>query len=753
MRIKKLLILPFVFGVFFIGCDLVYVNIENIDETEKNTNDTTEVYLSENVWTDGKISKNGQRDTYYISVTKGMRYFIYMNNAYDGDGTKIAYTRCRINDGTASVYLWDHRSNANAGEAYSVFSTPYAFTAISTGTATVTVTSDYDRGKDTGTYAIKYASRLEYDFMISEGVWKDDEIKAKGQKNKYYINVTAGKKYSVRLNDANDGDGTKTAHIGLRICYNDSPTYFKGSSIPLRALIYYNDESAYFKGADKLYSKPYTFIATNTDVISVMVESDYDWGENTGTYAIKYEETAINYLAENEWTDGEFFRNGQTDIYYISVTKGMRYFVYMNNAYYGDGTKTAYTGLKISHSDGTVICDSYYNLWNEGMPYTEPYAFIASSTGTVTVTVASHNGNWETGTGTYAIIYACQQEYVLSNGVWKDDSIIPYGQTNKYYINVTAGKKYSIRLNDVHDGDGTKTANTSLKISHSDGSDIYGYEIGFYSKPHIFTATSNGTVTVTVASNAIGIGIGTYAIKYEETDIDYLVENEWMDGEFFRWGQVDTYYISVTEKTRYFIYTNNGYYNGDGTKTAYTGLKISHSDGTVICDNYDNASVLYTKPYTFIASSSGTITITVASANDGWERGEGTYAIKYTSQPVYYGYMLSKGEWKDDEITAVGQTNKYSINVIKGRRYFIYMNNAYGGDRTKSAYTGLIILPSNGTPICNYYGNAQYLYSTPYSFIASSSDTVTITVAAASSDYGDWEKGTGTYAIKYTEGN
>ncbi|MBD5447397.1 MAG: hypothetical protein HDR32_06580 [Treponema sp.] len=360
--------------------------------------------------------------------------------------------------------------------------------------------------------------------------------------------------------------------------------------------------------------------------------------------------TSKNYLSESVWTDGKFSKDGQIDTYRISVNKGVRYFIYMNNAYDGDRTKTAQSGLKITHGDGTIICSSYNNAKNL---YSKPYTFSASSTGTITITVASYKdgyyGGWEQNTGTYAIKYTSRPECdKLFEGVWQDDIIIAEGQTNKYSINVINETRYFIYMNNAYDGDGIKTAQSGLKITHGDGTIIcgsYGSAESLYAKPYTFTVSSTGTITITVASYKDGYyggweqNTGTYAIKYtSRPEYIALSEGVWQDDIIIAEGQTNKYSINVTAGRQYSIYLNN-VYEGDGTKTAQTGLRIlygqnSHSDNPIICNNYSNAKSLYSKPYTFTAPSTGSITITAASYKDGyyggWEQNTGTYAIKYT---------------------------------------------------------------------------------------------------------------------------
>lgn len=382
----------------------------------------------------------------------------------------------------------------------------------------------------------------------------------------------------------------------------------------------------------------FIFAGCNTD-------GDGAWGNSNGT-------SNKAYLTEGEWTDDKISKEGQIKKYYIEVTKGTRYFIWLNDSGDGDRTKDADVGLKISHEDGTVICNSYNDA---NSLYTKPLTFSASSTGTVTITAAAYKGGygngWETGTGSYAIKYTSRAEYdMLLEGDWKDDTIIATGQINKYYINASNKTRYFIYLNDTDAGSGitTKTANVGLKISHSDGAiicDSYGNASDLYSEPYTFITSSSGTITLIAAAYMSGYGngwetgIGTYAVKYtSRAEYDSLTPEEWKNDSIITRGQTNKYTIHVANGTTYSIYINDSD-EGDRTKTANVGLKIFYSqdsyvDNPIICNNYDNASAHYTQPYTFAAPSTGTVTITAAAYKsgygNGWETGTGTYAIRYT---------------------------------------------------------------------------------------------------------------------------
>lgn len=344
-----------------------------------------------------------------------------------------------------------------------------------------------------------------------------------------------------------------------------------------------------------------------------------------------------------------------------------------------------------------------------------------------------------------------------------DGTISKDGQIRKYSFQVIKGSRYFIYLNDTSDGDRTKTADAGMIISHSDGTTIcsnYRNAEKCYTKPFTFSAAASGVVTITVASYYNydwERGTGTFGIKYtSRSEYDMLEEGIWFDDKIIAEGQTNKYIVQGQDKTRYFIYladTDAG--SAITNKTADVGLKIFLSDGTYICDNYNTTSNCYVYPYSFVTTNNQTIKIIAASYyNYDWERGIGSYAIRYRTRPEYDSLLVN--EWVDDDIITSGQINKYKIDVIEGNTYKIYLNDidAGSGITNKTANIGLKIFYSVESNvsipvICDSYSSASVCYNTPYSFTAKSDGTVVI-AAASYRDYSGWEQGTGTYAIKYT---
>ena len=356
---------------------------------------------------------------------------------------------------------------------------------------------------------------------LVEGEWKDGSITKEGQLKKYSISVTKGARYFIWLNDSDDGDRTKDADVGLKISHEDGTVICSN-----------------YSNASSLYTKPFTFSASSTGTVTITAAAHSSgwgggsWEEGTGTFAIKYtSRPEFDEISEGEWKDDNIIATGQTNKYTFSASEKTRYFIYLDDTDAGSGitTKTADAGLKISHSDGTIICNDYGSA---SYLYSQPYTFVSSNYGTITITTAAHSsgwggGSWEEGTGTYAIKYTSRPEYItLPKDEWYEDDIITKGQTNKYYIPVTAGESYSIYLDDTDAGSGitTKTANVGLKIFYNGGTVIcndYGSASALYTQPYTFTAPTTGTITITAAaysgswvSGSWETGTGTYAIRY-----------------------------------------------------------------------------------------------------------------------------------------------------------------------------------------------------------------------------------------------
>jgi uncharacterized repeat protein (TIGR02543 family) len=117
---------------------------------------------------------------------------------------------------------------------------------------------------------------------------------------------------------------------------------------------------------------------------------------NITLYA-KWTEINTAYTITNgQWTDGTITNSVNERWYSFSVTSGTTYYVWWNDSYNGNNTKTLDVRVSAQYNSGSSIFTNIDSAWDP------PVSFTASSSGTVYVRVESYNsGN----TGTFAIAY------------------------------------------------------------------------------------------------------------------------------------------------------------------------------------------------------------------------------------------------------------------------------------------------------------------------------------------------------------
>jgi len=105
-------------------------------------------------------------------------------------------------------------------------------------------------------------------------------------------------------------------------------------------------------------------------------------------------------LTANTWHNGNITVIGHVDWYSINVTSGTRYYLWWNDSYEGDGTKSLDIDVYALYSSTNII---QFDNFNNDSAWHNPVSFTASSTGTVYIRVRAYDG-WPN-TGTYAIVY------------------------------------------------------------------------------------------------------------------------------------------------------------------------------------------------------------------------------------------------------------------------------------------------------------------------------------------------------------
>jgi hypothetical protein len=154
-------------------------------------------------------------------------------------------------------------------------------------------------------------------------------------------------------------------------------------------------------------------------------------------------------LTAGTWVDGSVPSGSSVMWYSFNVTSGTTYYVWWNDKYEGNSTKTGDVVVSASYSSGTDI----FTVEDSGWDY--PKSFTASTSGTVKIKVMPLFGQ---NTGTFAIAYSTNSTRPGSSGggggtgpgteanpipltadVWKDGSVPSASSVVWYSFSVTGG--------------------------------------------------------------------------------------------------------------------------------------------------------------------------------------------------------------------------------------------------------------------------------------------------------------------------
>jgi hypothetical protein len=493
-------------------------------------------------------------------------------------------------------------------------------------------------------------------------------------------------------------------------------------------------------------------------------------------------------LKVDVWTLGNITSsstNGEA-WYSFNVTNGTTYYLWWNDGFYGDYTKTLNINVSAYLNDSATPISGLNGTTNA---FATAKSFTAASDGTVKLNVKPNATN---GTGTFAIAYTTNNSrpYVpatVNFNINGGSGTAPSPITVNYGSNATLpGSSGFSKTNYTLSGWNTNSSGTGT----------------FYSVGASYP-TSNSAVTL-------------YAVWIHTGPTTPLTANSWTDGSITSSstnGEI-WYSFDVTNGTTYYLWWNDGYSSGgDGTKTLDIYVDAYYSNNTTaIFTRVDSA---WSSSRSLTANSTGTVKLRVYPASSGRT---GTFAIAYNTvntKPPFpctvtfnfrggsgnvssmtalsgtsitlpgttgfsksgytlvawsntnnanYGdsyligspytvtasitlyavwtsnltgsgteaspYQLTLNKWADSFIssTASDAANWYSFSVIEGNTYYVWCNDgndSSGSLQSATLDTRISAYYNDNTPI---FQNEDGGYSTAQSFTASSSGTVKLKV-------------------------
>jgi len=261
------------------------------------------------------------------------------------------------------------------------------------------------------------------------------------------------------------------------------------------------------RGANTISFRVDTFLET-INILTIPVPLDDATNIDLGTVNVEFE---ITPLAADTWTNGSVFNNYK--LYSINVVQGQTYHLWWNNAWSGNGSKTATFTVEARYDDLSYISIDDFSAWYD------PTSFVAGRTGIVYIVMYVYD------TGTYAIGYSTNSRWHYNsfnpvNAVslpannWHNGNITTRYTADWYTTTVSAGTTYYLWWDDSYSGERNGTLDIDVYVYTDDGNIIFqGDDIGF-DPTSIYTGDYNGTVYLRVRNLGGGDSTGTYAIGY-----------------------------------------------------------------------------------------------------------------------------------------------------------------------------------------------------------------------------------------------
>ena len=527
------------------------------------------------------------------------------------------------------------------------------------------------------------------------------------------------------------------------------------------------------KAAGAAVNAPASTLSVTTNSITINAVTEHENGQ-TVEYAI----STSNSAPSSGWQTGTAFSG---------LTAGTTYYIFARSAqntnYNAGAASAGYLvtthkySISLNPTTHTFTAATYgygaqsarsVTVSNTGNQATGALAVALSGTnaGYFTLSTTSINSITAGGTDSFTVVpntglnagttaYTATVTVSGSNGISATLSVgFTVNRANGAAVSAPTGTSSvtstGITVNAVTaPANGQQTVEYAISLSNSAPSS--GWQTGrtfsglMYETRYYIFARSAQSTNYNAGTASSGYSVTTTSPIGNEVDPFPLTANQWKDGNLTTSGGEVWYSFTAVANTTYYVWWNESY-QGDGTKTLDVRVRAYNSNGTELF-SYDG-DYAWNSPYTISVPSSGTIYLRVTAYSE-WSTTTGTFAIVYSSiwlRPGLSPTSLTANQWRNGSIDSPPKDIWYSFTAAANTTYYVWWNDSYQGDGTKTLDVRVDAYNSNGTELFSYDGDSAW--DGPYTISVPSSGTIYLRVTA----YNQWST-TGTFAIVYSSGS
>jgi hypothetical protein len=635
--------------------------------------------LTENVWADGNLSSSGAVQWYKFTATASTQYI----HAAFGTLTALSfrlYTSTGLENGTYSVL--------NSITAYASY--------------VLTVGQEYyicvQRYGGSGTYQIGFTASSTPPpitlpttgiTQLTENVWADGNLASAGAVQWYTFTATAATQY------IHTALGTLANSVYIQV--------YASTGIAAGSASIDTSVSRTLTIGQEYYIRVWAYTS----------------GSYTGTYQIALSASfitpgaTVTSLTENTWTDGNLASAGAVQWYTFTATAATQFF------HIGAGTLNS-SYIQVYDSAGSTVGGTEYITANTPASraltvgqeyYIKVWPYRDSYTGTYY-------------TGTYRIAFSASfitpgaTAASLTENVWADGNLASAGAVQWYTFTATAAAQYihieAGTLNypyiQVYDSAGSTVGGTEYITAGTPVSRALTVGQEYYIRVRPYSSSYTGTYQIgfTASSTPPPITLPT-------TGVTQLTANTWGNGSLASAGAVQWFKFTATAAAQ-FIHTTLGTLTGGVYIQVYAdtgtavGISSSLGNGGFVSRTLTDGQEYYIRVWAYTSGNTG------------------TYQIAYNTSSAAPP-PLTAGVWANGSLTAGGSVT-YTMSVTSGTTYRIWWNDSYQGNGTKSV--DVIVSARYTSSGASIFSGVDSGWSSPQSFTANSTGTVTITVSGYS---------------------